>query len=248
MHKQRVFDSDIYFSMFSGLELLFMDRRSKVLGAVHPEYGRVLIRIYPGYWRGPACVEEQRSYAELNCVPHVYENGILLCGGRRCFYGVEERTRGLSLRELGERDGGLSVKLALHIFPAGLRSLCEFERAGLTHGYIGRGNILVGMEETKVNEETPGVSFPEPWVSFAEPGIGPRGSFPDSRRSDVGSFASAVYESLDCRERMAPEAFFFMRLLWYVMEGNEQSPREALLRLCSCKGTSQLQRSCPGIV
>ena len=204
----RIFDSDIYFAGLSDMELLHMDRREKVLGAIHQDYGSIMIRLYGGAWRPGGYMPDLGAYEGIDSVPNIFESGLLRMGERICFYSMEERTGAVPLSKSLREGQRLDADRARNLLRSGLRAVRSLEAAGRVHGHLTSFNMLMDSE---------GV------VRLSEPGIGPVPDRHFRAVPDISALSRIIYESMDRSSRDDPDSGGLVRMLSYLMTLREDA-------------------------
>lgn len=184
--------------------------QKSVYRALHPTFGDVMIKLYFTFDNPRAMREiEIAQSIGLNCVPKIYDTGVLLHEKQETLYIVEQRILG---EELGDRIGRkalFSLVEAVAFLEQGLKFIKQIEARGIVHRDLKPDNIIIMEDGTAyfldfgiarvlglpsltatediVGPHTPGYAAPEQFNNLKDK---------IDSRADLYSLGVVVYECL----------------------------------------------------
>lgn len=140
-------DFDEFKQVFQKFDLLDRGGQKIVYSARHAIYGEVVVKLY-------FKLDDPRSRREIditqhlnyNCVPRIYETGIILREGAETLYTVEQRISGEVLRKRIERGDLFSLREAVNFLEQGLVFISQLESQKIIHRDIKPENIIVSED------------------------------------------------------------------------------------------------------
>ena len=117
--------------------------QKEVFGAIHPTYGDVVLKLFFKMDARSQREIDISTNSGFDCVPVIFETGLVDYGGADTLYVIEQRVEGEELSKRIERGDYFTLKEAVEFLEQGLSFVKQLESKSIVHRDIKPGNIII---------------------------------------------------------------------------------------------------------